>query len=330
MTQTVDVVENAEGTFVPEEEVNTPVNSVDASDAITMEKATKLFNSYDQINNIKKMREEMRVNTLNVVGDEDAAAKLSTLISGLTPEEVRELSDAAVEELYNLDGEGSIEISLDFTKDREIEFKRDFLVYLRETDIANESIDTDLDALETEIKADEAQLKQLLEDFGDLSSFMRSKLQQEFDAAEGDRKDKLAVVIEAYDDSLTLNRVIAHYEKYGTRTTVTDYYHRADAVFAKYVKTVKQLNFRTDLTHFNNLETNLLAEKYHKHPNMFIFAIIKMFAYKKDAARNEDGVFLSQLAVNLKSLYSNSFASEEQRETFKSAIEKVLDLFVGE
>jgi hypothetical protein len=53
-----------------------------------------------------------------------------------------------------------------------------------------------------------------------------------------------------------------------------------------------------------------------------------MYAYKKDATANIDGVFLSQLAVNLKSLYSDAFGDVEKKETFKAGIRRVLDLFI--
>jgi hypothetical protein len=316
--KTVEMVETQEGTFVPE------------TKEVTTEKATHLFNTYTQIGAVKKMREEIKSQQLSVLGDDDAATKLSEMIAALSVEDIRELTDEAIEEIYNLDGTGSIEISLDLKGKREVEFKRDFLVYMKESETANAALDQQLDAMEKELDEHQAQFKELVGEFGDLSTYMRTKLQDEYDAAEGPKKEKLAGVIEAYDDATTLNRVIEHYQNYSTGNTITDYFGRAEVVFKKYVKVIEKLHFHTDLTDFNNLETNLLEEKYHKYPNLFIFSIIKMYAYKKDATRTEDGVFLSQLAVNLKSLYADTFATEEKKEQFKDSIRKVLDLFLGE
>jgi hypothetical protein len=310
-----------------EEEI-IPVEQRD-QEAIT--KATKLFSAYDYMNNVKKMREEMRQKSVSVLGDNDLGEKLTQMVAALSPDQIKKLSDSAVLEVYKLEGENEIEVALDFdNKAREIEFKRDFLVYLRESQIANASIDEDLAKLEGEIAADQQELDSLIKDFGDLSTYMRNQLQTQYDAAEGDRKEKLGVVITAYDDSYTLNRVFDHYSKFGTKNTVSDYYTRADSIFTKYVKVIKSLNFRTDLTQFNNLETRLGDDKYGAIPNLFLFSVIKMFAYKKDSVKNEDGVFLSQLAVNLKSLYTDSFADVEKKEAFVTGIKRVLDLFLGE
>jgi hypothetical protein len=294
------------------------------SDSMTLEKATQLFTAYDKMNALKKVREDMKSQRAQVVGGNvEISDKLSALIAAIDPEVIKELPDGAVDEIY-----GDIEIALEMDEKTRKEFKRDFLVYLRETDIANAAFEEEAGTLETAIAENQAELNELIKEFGDLSSFMRTKLKSEYDAAEGHRKETLGSILEAYDDSYTLNRVVSHYEKFGTQNTVSDYYHRADNVFERYVKVIKGLNFKTDLTSFNNLEVNFLEEKYQVHSNLFLFAVIKMYAYKKDATANIDGVFLSQLAVNLKSLYSDAFGDVEKKETFKAGIRRVLDLFI--
>ena len=296
------------------------------NEQIGLQEATKLFNNVDQINVVKKLRKEMNKQRTGVLGEEQSN-RLSEKIAHLTPEDLKKMTDEEINELYKFE-DGEIEVTLDFKdKSKETEFKRDYLIYLRETDIALKQIDEELDKLEAEMKEEEAKIKSLLSEFGDLSTFMRAKLQEEYDSSEGERKEKIGKVIEAFDDSYTLNRVYDYYTKYSTSNTIDDYYRRADQVFNKFMKAIKKVGLKTDLTSFNNLEINFLDEKYHKYPNLFLFSVIKMFSYKRDTITREDGVFLSQLAVNLKSLYADSFKDSEKKELFKQSISKVLDLF---
>lgn len=271
----------------------------------------------------------MKQQRIDMVGDENIAAKLSSMVANLEPQQIRELSDEAVNEIYK-DENGEIEFAVKMDKTRTAEFKRDFLVFLRESDIADETFEKELVILEEAIKENNEELQMLLKDFGDLSAFMRTKLQKEFEAANGDRKEKLTKIIEAFDDAYTLNRVYDHYKEFGTRNTISDSHHRALDVYNRYMKVISKINFKTDLTSFNNLEKNFLEEKYHAESNLFLFAVIKMIGYKKDASADIEGVFLSQLAVNVKALYTDSFASEEKKEQFKASIRRVLDLFLGE
>ena len=297
---------------------------------INVEKATQIFGALDNISAIKTMREGMRQQRIDMVGDENIAAKLSSMVANLTPEQVKELSDEAVNEIYTTE-EGEIEFAVKMDKTRTAEFKRDFLVFLRESDIADETFEKELVVLEEAIKENNEDLQMLLKDFGDLSAFMRTKLQKEYEAAaEGERKEKLTKIIDAFDDAYTLNRVYDHYKEFGTRNTISDSHHRALDVYNRYMKVISKINFKTDLTSFNNLEKNFLEEKYHAESNLFLFAVIKMIGYKKDATADIEGVFLSQLAVNVKALYTDSFANEEKKELFKSSIRRVLDLFLGE
>lgn len=317
-----------EATGIPAENIEVTVDdSVKGTEAT--QRATQLFGAFEHMNAVKKMRADMNEERLRIAGDDDVAAKLSSMVANLTPEQVAQLDDAAVAEIYKTE-DGEIELAIDLPANKEMEFKRDFLVYLRETEVASEAVDAELAALEEEIKDGEEELKNLIAEFGDLSTYMRNKLQTEYDAAEGAHQERLGKMIASYDDAYTLDRVFDHYSKFGVENTVGDYYRRADNVFERYIRVIKKLNFRTDLTNFNNLEARLLEEKYNKYPNMFLFSVIKMYAYKKDATPDQDGVFLSQLAVNLKSLYADSFATEEKKQTFINGITRVLDLFVGD
>lgn len=295
---------------------------------IPVERVTQLFNTRDRVKTITNLQSELHERRRLIVPNDDISKQIESRISALSPDEIRELPDAAIAEIYNLDGE-EVQFSLDLeSKAQEIEFRRDFLAFLKESSMIHDQIDSQMDELNEELEKGQAELAKVLADFGDISEFMRSKLVEEMESATGERKEKVTEMLKAFDDSGELTRVVSHYEKFGTRNTIEDYLKRSEVVYAKYIKVLKELDVKTDLTNFNNLEEKFLEEKYQTYPNLFLFSVIKQYAYKKGNVNTAvDGVFLSQLSVNIQSLFADSFATPEKKEKFLDGIRKTLDLF---
>lgn len=293
-------------------------------------KATVLLNTFEQVNSIKHLREELNAKRLDFF-TEDKVSRLEDRIKYLVPEQLKEFTPEAIDHIYTFDDE-TLEFDVKFeTEERRIEFKRDFLVYLVESAHATLEIDKQIDQLEKTLDDSKEEVKELLSQYADLSDYIRSTLVDELETAKTEeRRTKVTRMIEAFDDATTLDRVYAQYNQFGTKTTVSDYFHRSTDVYTRYLKIMKKIDFRTDLTRFDNLETKFLPEKYHALNNIFVFAIIKMMSHKKSATRDDEGTFLTQLAVNLKYLYADSFSKPEQKELFISSITRVLDLFLEE
>lgn len=293
-------------------------------------KASVLLNTMEQMNSIKHLREEINSKRIGALGEEDVV-RLEDRIKYLVPSQLKEFTDEAIDQIYTFE-DGVVEFDVPFNDEkRKSEFKRDFLIYLVESNHASLEIDKHIDSLEKTLEESQEEIKELLSQYENLSDYMRTQLVHELDnATTPERKDKVTGMIVAFDDATTLHRVVAQYQQFGTKTTVSDFFHRSKDVYNRYLTVLKKIDFKTDLTRFDNLETKFLPERYHTLNNIFVFSIIKMISHKKAATRENEGTFLTQLSVNLKYLYSDSFSKPEQKELFIESITKVLDLFLEE
>lgn len=304
---------------------------VEQSSDFDIEKARRLFGLQDSLKAITQMRDGLINNKVSVLGNEEVSKKIDERVADYSLEQLKTLSDEEVKNIYRFD-DGEVDFSIDFKDDesKKIEFMRNFLVFVKETSIAMAEIDKETERIVESLKADEEEFKKLVSKFGSLSSYIEADLRDRYERAETEeQKEKVGKMIQAYEHALTLENIIEHYKKFPTDTTISDLYHRPVDVYNRYMKVLKKLKVTTDLTQFDMLETKFLEEKYHVHPNLLLFAVIKYIAYKKnDADRSVDGVFLSQLAVNVRALFTNNFDSEEKKERFLQSVRNVLDLFI--
>ena len=316
---------------VGEDQTAVTVQTVqDNNSTFDIDKARKLFGIQESLQAIDVVRKDIISRRLSVLGNEEVSQKLDEKLSAYTIEQIKNLTEDEISSIYQLE-DGEMEITIDFNGDkgREFEFKRDFLIFMKESSAAMEEIDKEVERLEKMLEENQEEFNKLVAEFGNLSGYIQATLQEKYETATGEEKEKIGTMLKAYEHALTLENIYEHYTKFSTENTISDLYHRADAVYAKYTDVRKQLKVRTDIAQFDNLELKFLEEKYHKHPNILLFAIMKYIAYKKDKAnRRADGIFLAQLGLNLKSLYTNSFEDEETKEKFLQGARKVLDLFV--
>lgn len=293
--------------------------------------AKKLFSAHSGIANMRKMKDQMMSKRVSVLGSADLSDMLEQKIENLTITQLKKMKDEEIDQLFKLEDGGEIEISLDIKGKDLHNFKRDFLLFLKESSTANKALDDQIDRLEKDIKDHEDELNTLLDQYGDLDTFITEHLKKEHETATGSRKERLGTMIQARIDCFQFEWLKSHYTDHGTFTTLSDLKHNSDAVYAKYMKVVRSVGVTADITQFDNLETKFLPEKYHKWPNLFLFSIIKYIAYRKDkATRDWDGVLLTQLVVYLKYLFGNTFKSEDLKQAFIKNICDVLDVFYQE
>jgi len=305
----------------PSMEVPTPI--IDTTSAF------HLLGMKQHVDDMRDMREEIIGKQVNVLNNDEMSDHLDRAISRLTVKQIKLLTPYDIDLIYTMNGE-PIVLDIEMENDhRAFEFKRDFLIYKKESSIAVAQIDESLVMMESEMAKNESELNNLLTQFGDLSAFIRQKLVTDFDNADTEEsKNKFKCSIESFDDALHLNTLFNHYTKFSTMNTIRDYSSHAERMYEKYMKTMKKLNIKIDLTRFDGLELKHLPEKYHQYPNLFLFAVIKYFAYRTDSAtRLTDGIFLTQFTVYLKSLFSDNFTNIETKDVFIKSIQRVLDLF---
>lgn len=299
---------------------------------VTLDDAINILNAKSKIQDMIHIENNIKEQQLKVIDDEEVINKIQEKIRGMHVEMVKNLTPDKIKEIYTIDGN---ELELDSmafkTEDQKISFQRDYLIYLKESSHALAEIDKATKQLDEEMKEYDKELEQIVAEFGDINKCIKSKLVQDIKNATDDViRTKRIKMLESFNDGLDLNNIYKLYASLNIKNTLKDYFNKdtSAALYGKYLSVVKKLNIRTDITLFDNLEIKFLPEKYHKYPNLFLFAIIRYAAYRKDSAtKYEDGVFIAQLMINVKSLFSGSFSNNEDKETFINNIEKILDIF---
>lgn len=297
-----------------------------------MKRASNLFGTYNQVNALKEMRDQLQQRTISSFKEdgEDLSAKLSTTIEEYTVEQLNALTDDQITSIYETAaGEGKdIDFAIPFEDEKqEKEFKRSFLVFIREQDVANKELDETITQMEKTLSESKEELDEILTKHGSYSQLVYNNLKDQLATAEGEKKEKIEKMISALDESYTLDRVITYVDKYDQFNIVQDYKHRSDDVFTRYMKAVNKLKVTVDITKYADLEARFLGEEYAKYPNIFLFIIIRMYSYNKTPDNITDGLFLTQLLDNVRSLYSDTFGNDERKGTFITSIKTVLDTF---
>lgn len=300
-----------------------------------MLKASQLLKTYERANSLKKMKNEIKQRSEAAFnkGNSEMASKLEEAVKDLTVEQIEILSIEKIDEIYETAaGKGKdIDFSIDFQGDvnRENEFKRGFLAFIREQAIASEEMDKTINELDAILEEGQSELDRILSEYGNYGELVLASLKERLDTAEGETKVKIEKMISAFEESYKLTSLVEYVQKYSKANIIEDYKHRSDDVFTRYMRAVSKLGVKVDITKFSDLEAKFLGEEYNKYPNMFLFIVIRMYSYKKNPEGATDGVFLTQLMDNVRMLFADSFVNEEKKETFLTSIKTVLDTFLA-
>lgn len=286
----------------------------------------QIQNRKDELNDLKKTMIEQQKKLLN---DDGASILLDEKIKDLTSEDIRRLTDEEIENIYTKDDNTNIKLAFNSVK-KEVEFKRDFLLYKKLCMESFKEIDETIEKFDKEIQKDIEEFNETIKKYGDLNKFIRSHLEDKIKNCSEENKSKYEEMLKNFDNGFNLNNIIDFCRSISPKKILNEYKYKSDLIFEQFMKTVKKLNFSNfNITNVHeNIESKFLPEEYNKYPNLFIFCIFKYIAYKRfDPQQSKEGIFLSQLNLNLKKLTTNKFTEEEKNE-FLNNIKKVLDLFL--
>lgn len=284
----------------------------------------------NQLNDIKKVRQEIVDKALSITDDNDHIIEcLQNNIKSIHLEKIKKLTKVEIDKIY-MDGDKPIELSLEDVKD-EINFKRGYLVYLKESNFALEEIDRAIAGMDETLVEYNSAIESILSEHKSLTQFIESKLKDSYEKAqEPTVKARFKDMMDNFRWSFTLENIHDTLAGLKTANILMDYNddERSMHIYGKYKKVLKKLSLSSDLAVFDKLEEKHLPEKYHKYPNLFLYSVMRCISYKADKCTNTaEGVFLSQLAANVKALFEDSFDDMEHKQTFIQGIEDVLDLF---
>lgn len=324
------VVDNANETQEPTIPVMIPAEKVGTvlDDAARVK---NLFGIRDMMQTVKAARNEALA-PRNILGadKDDISDKLEKAIKDIDVDYIINATEDEINKLYTTD-EGEIEIDIEFDEPAELlNFKREFLKYMKESSLALIEIDSSMERLNAELLASTEEFNKISAEFGTYDIYIQKKLDEMLTTAEGDELIRLQAVKNSYEEALSLNFIHSHYSQFSPLNTIRDLKSpsASQKIYDKYKRKITAVGIKTDLTDFIDIE-RFLPEKYQGYSNVFLFSIMKIIAYNKEPlSRNTDAVFLSQLAVNLRNLMNDKFIDAETKETFIGSIAKVLDLFI--
>jgi len=282
-----------------------------------------------KLNNFTQMRNKIVNQKISVINNSEVIDILNERTKNLTVFQIKRLTNEQVEEIYTINGEKVIlSIEMD-NEEKKISFMREYLIFNKESSEALRQIDKSIETFEKELKKDEDELNKVINEYGDVQTLIKNHLIDNINKSTDENiKNRNIKILDNFNDASTLNIIYEHYKNQKVLNTLHDYKIRAEGIYKNYVKTCKQLSIKSDITIFENLEMKFLPQKYHKYPNLFLFAIIRYFAYKKDDCNKySDGIFLSQFIVNVQNLFCDKFKDSEEKQLFINSIMKVLDLF---
>lgn len=272
-----------------------------------------------QLKKIDMDKETIRKQAFNMIKG-DGADELNEKIMAIgSVQAIEALTSEQLKELYTMSNGQEIIFNVpaknakkaDEEKD---ELRKDFAVFIfnSETEIAK--LDQAKEDLETIMKESDDEIKQLFNELGgDVSQYVFNSISEAItdlsnkEELTGDESKQLASLVLTRDklvEAVTLDSVIEYVAKYDVHNIVNDYKRRADVVGEKYATNVKKIKLTVDFTAIKYLEHKFLPERFHKMPDLFTFIVMRMISTKKDL-NAYDGVFLSQLAFNLRQFYRN-------------------------
>jgi hypothetical protein len=293
--------------------------------------AFKLLSMKSQINDLTALATQVREQQAELSGSDDDIAFIDERIKDLTVDDIKNMPDKLIADLCR-DENGEVVVGgLDDVK-KDNEFRRDYLIFRKETNDALSGIDEETAKLNEAFAEYEADMDKILKEADDMTAYLKKTLAEKAEATEDEAvAQRYRDMITMIDKALTLEDVIEYYSNsFNARTAITNVIgpKKGKVTIKRYEKLISDLSCKTDFRRYGGIETKFLPEEYHeKHDDAFMFGIINYIAsWYKNEDNTLNGLFLAQFSINLKNLIYNKFTNEEDKNTFINAIRKIVDL----
>ena len=145
-------------------------------------------------------------------------------------------------------------------------------------------------------------------------------------------KKKVQKLIDSMEATYTLSFLFTRFDKIGKdecESVIKTYFDNARSryVIDRYISKCKGLGFNPDIyKYFFNIEEKFLDEKYHIFNNLFLYYAMRFIAYS-DVNNQNEKMYCHALINNMTNLLYHKFPTQDDEDTFKALIMKVLDNF---
>lgn len=289
-------------------------------------KILKMVNLNDQLKDLEKSKDFINESRNKLMTKEENDI-VDVIIENKSLEEIEKMAEKEV--LKAFDNEFDEDKTLSNEDKKDANMKREFIIYCKKSKDTFDKIDEESAKLNEEYKALVKEFNEEI-DAQNLDQLLLDNLQKRYDEEKNEvNKKKLENIIDSLNNAINLNNIKRYMIGRNTKNIVRDFTDdkTSQSIYKKYLSAMKSLNLTTDLSKFADLEKKFLPEEYHDKNNFFIYTIIRYISYKKDSVnRITDGVFISQLSINLKDLYRGNMR-EERKELFLENIKHILKYF---
>lgn len=332
--------ETPDVTMIPLDETLIQQNNETVTEAVVSEDfvnadnvdAFKLLSLKSKMNDINSVMENINKEQKQLLSDDTEFDHLDKILDNFTEEQIKAMPPEMIDELLVDEDGNKVTFALDFKTNKIAydQFKKDFLILRKQSLETFKKFDEELAGINKEIAESQEEFDKYVNEFGNVSNLIRTKLDERLKNAETDEQKALvSKLIKSFDNGLLLENVKEYCNSYKGRSIIGDFtnHKQAHYIYRKYLKVANTLDIKTDLTTFTNLEQRFLPEEYQKRINIFMFAIIHFISsWHNKAYTKADGLFITQFTVNVKNLYYDKFDIAEDRETFINNIKEIIKI----
>lgn len=297
-------------------------------------KNTTINDTALQMKELVTMRDELVGKRAQYVPEDMVDAYVEKM-SKVTLKDLEAMSFEEMLEFNKIDEESVLLAIPEFdTEEEAFEYVKSMLMFFKRTDDFVEETDKMLDELNDIMKDSNKAINELLLDKGDknIIHHLRDKLSDAVvkakESKDPKRIQKAIDSMEAFEDSFKLDRLKELYRRIGSENIKDDATKRAEELYNRYRRATKELGLSADLIKIRDLEVTHLSEEYDEMNNLFVFICMKYIGgltKTRGAARHIDGLFASQLTVNLNLLMNDGLPDEEKEMLLKN-IKELLDI----
>lgn len=318
------------------------LNDIETSEEVVEDKTEdismlEILNNKAQIQEMSNALNKMKDDKERVLdGNDELSKKLDEYVRSIESiEDIKKLSLTEVQEIFTIDGE-IVELNiedeagnkvLDF--ERSIQFKKDFLEYVYESDVVSEKYRDVMNEAQDELVEYDEKLGNMLESYGSIPKMIRLKMVNNLETVPEDQKEKVETQIKYFDYGLNLNNVEDYVNSLKGKNILYDYSNIKNSlkIKNKAIKRIEILDLKEEITKFSGLEAKFLPMDYQKRKDIFLFTILHYISsWDIHDSNTNNGIFLSHFMLNLKDLFFDKFENEEVKDEFLDSIKRIMDI----
>lgn len=255
-------------------------------------------------------------------------------LADFTEEQIKNFTKEQVEEILTVNDK-SVNLPIE-DKKVESEYRRDFLVYLKNTTDLTIEIEKSLKGIDDAISEFDEEYKKICDEYGDMNKFMLTRMREALENPKVSDKDKEAIrnmlkyTEYGFDLTPIKKELIDIVNKNGINSTMYRYTKELADIIAKahdYLSLKAPSRIEVPFHLFQDLEIKFLPDKYKPFRNLGIFLISRWIWYNREKLTKLDYVFITQLFYNIHA-FNDKRLDEETQNKFKENLMSLLDIVI--